>query len=227
VDRGGCHQENARRLLPGAYCPAQIVACGEVELVHGGNEFNQQGWRHAKPYIQIAEDSIGASRAAAERCAPSVQVVDKGIVVEPAPVAMAPKPVDVSANVLFNFDKRDMQNVRELTRQKLDELITRITSGEITVTSIALVGNADRSNNTGDQDYNVKLSIDRANVVREYMVGRGIERRLITTTALADKAPVQGCDEQGHTVLEFRECLLPNRRVEVHVLGTHGVPVRP
>ena len=38
----------------GAVCAAQKVACGEVELVHAGNELNQQGWRHANPYIQIA-----------------------------------------------------------------------------------------------------------------------------------------------------------------------------
>ena len=40
---------------PGFACAQQAVACGEVELVHAGNEFNQQQWRHAKPYIQIAE----------------------------------------------------------------------------------------------------------------------------------------------------------------------------
>ncbi|MGB0867199.1 MAG: hypothetical protein ACPGSC_11855, partial [Granulosicoccaceae bacterium] len=31
--------------LPGFSCAAQQISCAEVELVHAGNEFNQQGWR--------------------------------------------------------------------------------------------------------------------------------------------------------------------------------------
>ena len=30
-------------------CAWKQVACAEVELVHSGNELNQQDWRHAKP----------------------------------------------------------------------------------------------------------------------------------------------------------------------------------
>jgi OmpA-OmpF porin, OOP family len=37
---------------PGWRCAEQKTACAEVELVHAGNEFNQQQWRHAKPYVQ-------------------------------------------------------------------------------------------------------------------------------------------------------------------------------
>jgi OmpA-OmpF porin, OOP family len=33
---------------PGFRCAAQKTACAEVELVHAGNEFNQQQWRHEK-----------------------------------------------------------------------------------------------------------------------------------------------------------------------------------
>jgi OmpA-OmpF porin, OOP family len=217
-------EAQAVKQMPGGYCPAQIVACGEVELVHAGNEFNQQGWRHAKPYIQIAEDNIGASRSAAERCAPA----PVGVAPPPLPVAViAPSPVDVSVNVLFNFDKRDIPNVRAMTKQRLDDLIGRIKSGEIKPTSIALVGNADRSNHTGDRTYNMRLSVDRADIIRDYMVQQGVDRSLMVTSALADTAPVQFCNEHGHSLAEFQECLLPNRRVEVHVLGVRGAPVEP
>jgi hypothetical protein len=43
---------------PGLRCAAQKLACAEVELVHAGNEQAQQQWRHAKPYVQIAEDLL-------------------------------------------------------------------------------------------------------------------------------------------------------------------------
>ena len=58
------------------------MACGEVELVHAGNEFNQQQWRHAKPYIQIAEDWVSDAEASTRQCgaAPAVLPVDTVIV---------------------------------------------------------------------------------------------------------------------------------------------------
>ena len=49
-------------------CAQQLAACAEVELVHAGNEHNQLGWRHARPYIQIAEDQVGDAARAAELC---------------------------------------------------------------------------------------------------------------------------------------------------------------
>ncbi len=42
----------------GAQCVAARVACAEVDLVHASNEHKQQGWRHARPYVQIAEDQL-------------------------------------------------------------------------------------------------------------------------------------------------------------------------
>ncbi len=38
----------------GLQCVADKLACAEVELVHAGNEQRQQGWRHARPYLQLA-----------------------------------------------------------------------------------------------------------------------------------------------------------------------------
>lgn len=58
---------------PGLGCAAQKTACAEVALVHAGNEFSQQGWRHAKPYVHLAEDGIDAAEALARNCRPSTQ----------------------------------------------------------------------------------------------------------------------------------------------------------
>jgi OmpA-OmpF porin, OOP family len=41
---------------PNFACAAQKVAQLEVQLVWAGHEYAESGWRHAKPYIQIAED---------------------------------------------------------------------------------------------------------------------------------------------------------------------------
>ncbi len=66
-------QAAALRSHPGRACAEQQVACAEVELVHAGNEHNQLGWRHARPYIQIAEDRLGAAAQAAAQCPPVPQ----------------------------------------------------------------------------------------------------------------------------------------------------------
>lgn len=54
----------------GKACSAQYVACAEVALVHAGNEYQQQGWRHARPYVQRAEDQLEHAGAQAESCLP-------------------------------------------------------------------------------------------------------------------------------------------------------------
>ena len=66
----------------------QRTACSEVELVHAGNQYNQQQWRHAKPYVQIAEDQLFEAERQAEACLPSAA---PAAVVAPAP-APAPAP---------------------------------------------------------------------------------------------------------------------------------------
>jgi OmpA-OmpF porin, OOP family len=201
-------------------CAEQKTACAEVELVHAGNEFNQQQWRHAKPYVQIAEDLIGDAQRAAEACVPPPAPV-VAIVAPPAPViAPAPVPVNAAANVLFNFDKRDLSNIRPYTKDQLDTLIAQIKSASITVSSIKLIGHADRLNSTGDANYNIKLSQDRVETVRAYMISRGVPANLISTEFKADTQQIEACTKaKFRSNAELQECLLPNRRVEVLLSG--------
>ena len=78
----------------GFRCAQQKLACGEVELVHAGNEQNQQQWRHAKPYVQTAEDLLGEARELAEACAapaaPAVAAAPAAQRGAAVPVAAAP-----------------------------------------------------------------------------------------------------------------------------------------
>ncbi len=202
-------------------CAEQKTACAEVELVHAGNEFNQQQWRHAKPYVQIAEDLIGDAQRAAEACVPAPQVARVVPPPTPAPLIVpAPLPVNASANVLFNFDKRDLGNVRAYTKDQLDTLIAQVKSRGITVSSIRLIGHADRLNSTGDANYNTKLSQDRVETIRAYMVGQGVPANLISTEFKADSQQIEACTKaKFRSTSELQECLLPNRRVEVVLSG--------
>ncbi len=205
---------------PGWRCAEQKTACAEVELVHAGNEFNQQQWRHAKPYVQIAEDLIGDAQRAAEACIPAPVAAVVPRVAPPAPVVATAVPVSAATNVLFNFDKRDLANVRAYTKDQLDTLIGQVKGGSITVSTIRLIGHADRLNSTGDANYNTKLSQDRVETIRAYMVSQGVPANLISTEFKADTQQIEACTKaKFRSNAELQECLLPNRRVEVVLSG--------
>jgi outer membrane protein OmpA-like peptidoglycan-associated protein len=184
---------------PGFECAQQAVACGEVELVHAGNEFNQQQWRHSKPYIQIAEDLTNDAEALARQC-----------VVEPA-ITPAQEAV-LTANVVFDFDKDRQGNIRAESLRGLDDVLRRVGEEKRTITGVQLVGHADRLKGPTDQ-YNQGLSERRAQTVRQLLISRGIAADSINYEWRGDSEQVQACD--GMSGAKLRECLLPNRRVEV------------
>ncbi len=212
----------------GFACASQQLACAEVELVHAGNEFNQQQWRHAKPYVQIAEELLAEGSAAAAACAPVVPVESAGAAPLPPPVAApvptaAPQPstrlFSLSVAVLFDFNQSTPEHIRAFSRAELDALLARIQSEGITVDSLRLVGFADRLNRTGDKAYNQKLSERRVNTVRELLVAQGLVVSGTVVDAKGDTVPVAACTGAFKSQVDTEECLLPNRRVEVELKG--------
>jgi OmpA-OmpF porin, OOP family len=211
----------------GFACAAQKVACAEVELVHAGNEFNQQQWRHAKPYIQIAEDLIADAQEAVQACLPPPKAVMPAVIEAPKPAAVAVKEmapavmsVSLSANALFNFDKRDLANVRPYTKDQIDAMLVQLKAG-VAVQSIRLVGHADRLNSTGNAQYNQKLSEDRVETIKGYLVNAGVAASVIRTEFKAESEPIEACAKaKFRSTAELQECLLPNRRVEIVISGT-------
>lgn len=63
-------RSEALKRHPGFQCAAAKIGCAEVELVHSGNEHKQQGWRHAMPYVQIAEGLFAEGERLAMACMP-------------------------------------------------------------------------------------------------------------------------------------------------------------
>ena len=190
---------------PGFACAQQAVACGEVELVHSGNEFNQQQWRHSKPYIQIAEDLVNDAEALARQC---------GGPASPAATPAAQLPL--VANILFEFDRDRRGDIRTYSLESLDRALARIAEEKLELERVELVGHADRMQGQGF-DYNQALSERRAKTVRELLLGRGIAADRIGYSYRGDTEQVQRCE--GVTPrTALLECLLPNRRVEVRFI---------
>lgn len=191
---------------PGFECAQQAVACGEVELVHAGNEFNQQQWRHSKPYIQIAEDLVNDAEALARQCgaAPGPG---------PGPVGPAAPAGPLIANVLFEFDRDKYRDIRTYSLESVDRALATIKDEKLALAGVALVGHADRMQGRG-YDYNQGLSERRAQTVRELLIGRGIDPTKIRYEYRGHTQQVQQC-EGVKPRAALLECLLPNRRVEV------------
>lgn len=190
---------------PGFVCAQQAVACGEVELVHAGNEYNQQQWRHAKPYIQIAEDWVSDAEALSRTC---------GAAPNGAAAAVPVAPV-LTANVLFEFDRSGAKDIRAYSLKSLDRELARLPEEGLVLTQVELVGHADRLQGRG-HDYNQALSEKRAQTVRALLQQRGIDASLIQYSFKGDSEQVQTCEgvKPGPTL---QECLIPNRRVEVRL----------
>jgi len=147
---------------------------------------------------------------------------DPDLAKKPAPPAPAPaatpKPaaqkVTLAADALFDFDKAVL---RPEGKAKLDDVSGKLKDIKLEV--IIAVGHADR---LGSDQYNQKLSEKRAEAVKAYLVGKGVEPNRVYTEGKGEKQPVTGdkCGKSDKRTKQLVECLQPDRRVEIEVIGT-------
>ncbi len=134
----------------------------------------------------------------------------------PAPAAVKPtgEKITVAADALFDFDKAVL---RPEGKAKLDELVSKAKAVKLEV--ILAVGHTDR---LGSDSYNQKLSEKRAASVKEYLVAKGIEANRVYTEGKGEKQPVTGgkCGKSDKKTKALIDCLQPDRRVDIEVIGT-------
>lgn len=132
----------------------------------------------------------------------------------PAPVAQAPviEKVSLQSDVLFEFDKAQL---RPEGQKELDQLAERIKDAQ--VESVLAVGHADR---IGPEQYNDKLSAERAEAVKQYLAQKGIEQQRVQAQGVGESQPVTGDQCKGIKGSKLISCLQPDRRVEIEVRGT-------
>jgi len=138
----------------------------------------------------------------------------------PAPAlapAVAPKPVpqkvSFSADALFAFDKAVL---KPEGKTELDGLVTNLSGVEYD--KIHVTGHTDR---IGSDQYNQKLSEERANAVREYLISKDIPANRITVAGMGESQPAtQASDCTGPRSQKLITCLQPDRRVDIEVAGT-------
>lgn len=197
----------------GAACVAAQAACLEVQLVWMGHEYAEGGWRHANPYIGMAETL--AARMEAEQAACATPAA--------APVAAAPAPVVtervierlvLATDAVFQFGRSGLNDIGAAGRARLDVIAERA-RGLQGIERIVLVGHTDR---LGDTDYNQALSLRRASAVRDHLVSRGLDAALFTVEGKGASEPVKTCADSLPRAALI-SCLQDNRRVEVEIRG--------
>jgi OOP family OmpA-OmpF porin len=157
---------------------------------------------------------------AIEECDPDLVKKTAPPAAQPAAVTPPPPPpkpaaqkVTLAADALFDFNKADL---RAEGKAKLDKLAGDIKGIKLEV--IIAVGHADRF---GTDAYNQKLSEKRAAAVKAYLVGKGIEPNRVYTEGKGEKQPITKADQcKGPKSKKTIDCLQPDRRVEIEVIGT-------
>ena len=151
----------------------------------------------------------------------------------PAPKKVAEKPKEKPAKpkILNVEEKIELQGMpfakAEMTADNKKELDTFLgglrkatkARGEVRFGAVVVTGHTDR---IGSLKYNMKLSERRAVVVKDYLVSTGVDQKVIFWEGKAFKQPIpvtKFCDNKMKRK-QLIECLAPNRRVTLEIVGT-------
>jgi OmpA-OmpF porin, OOP family len=154
----------------------------------------------------------------------------------PKPKAAAPKPkakppAKKAKPKLLNIEQKiELQGMpfgkAEMTgdnKAELDKFLASLRKatkarGPVTIGAVVVTGHTDR---IGSLKYNMKLSERRAVVVKDYLVSAGVDQKVIFWEGKGPKQPIpvtKFCDNKMKRK-QLIECLSPNRRVTVEVVG--------
>ncbi len=115
-------------------------------------------------------------------------------------LAATPEP-PISFILYFKLDKTDLTPASE---KELPKVISAISQREFP--NISVIGHTDRS---GDEEYNYRLALRRAEAIRDILVKAGFDPKTIDVTSHGENNPLV---ETADGVIELK-----NRRVEVTV----------
>jgi OOP family OmpA-OmpF porin len=180
--------------------------------------------------------AVIAAVALVAGCASEPEKKPEPAPVAPKPVAAAPKPVEkpvekkAKPEFLNVEEKIELQGMpfakAEMTpdnRSELDKFMAALRKATkareaVNISAVVVTGHTDR---IGSLKYNMGLSERRAVVVKDFLVSQGVDQKVIFWEGKAFKQPIpvtKFCDNKMKRK-QLIECLAPNRRVTVEVVG--------
>jgi OOP family OmpA-OmpF porin len=190
-------------------------------LLDGSGEFVKNGfgecWRLGAwtPALAMGPCDIALQLAVVVPPQPAPPPVAAAPTPLPAPVPLVPVAQNLrySGDALFGFDKATLQPEGKTV---LDDLVRELRGA--TYDKVIVIGHTDR---LGSAAYNQKLSDQRAQTVRDYLVGQSVGANVIEARGLGETQPTEetaAC--KGNTKsAKLIACLQPDRRVEVEMQG--------
>jgi OOP family OmpA-OmpF porin len=160
-------------------------------------------------------DLVAKKPAASASPAPAPAPKAAAPAAKPKPEAAKPLPqkINFSADALFDFNAATL---RPEGKAMLDDLMRVLQGANYEV--ILAIGHADR---IGNAAYNQKLSLRRANAVKQYLVEKGIAPNRIYADGKGETQPLtKPADCRMKDRKALIACLQPDRRVDVEVSGT-------
>lgn len=184
------------QLKQNALCPVPEYDCAEVSLTGAEYETRENYLNHAKHFLDEANQLIAKGQEKANLCKKPL-----------------PEVLNLSADVLFAFDSAKLTSAGQTT---LVEFANQLTANYAKIGKIHIAGFTDR---IGSDSYNNKLSINRAEAVKQQILINApiLRESQIEANGYGKYQPLKNCAGKKITN-ELKACLQPNRRVEISII---------
>jgi outer membrane protein OmpA-like peptidoglycan-associated protein len=157
-----------------------------------------------RPYVYLLGGAVTLALAGCHTAAPQPTPLPAP---EPQAAPATPTQQNLSADALFAFGKARLKSA---DNTELDALADKLKAAA-QIDSVQVLGYTDR---IGSEQANQKLSAQRAEAVRDYLVAHGVPAGVIRTEGRGAADPVADCpDQKGGKLIA---CLAPNRRVVIN-----------
>jgi OOP family OmpA-OmpF porin len=176
------------------------------------------------PALAIAEcDPDLVKKPAAAKAAPAKPETKPEAKAKPEAKPKKPQMLNIEEKIELQgmeFNKAEMTADNKADLDKFLGALQKPTKARAAVQfgAVIVTGHTDR---IGSMKYNMKLSEKRAITVKDYIVSKGIDNKLIFWEGKGPKQPIpvtKFCDNKMKRK-QLIECLAPNRRVTVEVVG--------
>lgn len=192
-----------------------------VRAVGAGVCVRTSDWTPARAVAECDPDLV---KKPAPKPKPAVKPAVKP---KPKPKPPAKKPKPKMLNIEQKIELQGMPfgkaQMTEDNKKELDKFLASLSKatkvrGPVQIGAVIVTGHTDR---IGSLKYNMKLSERRAVVVKDYLISKGIDQKLIFWEGKGPKVPIpvtKFCEPKMKRK-QLIECLSPNRRVTVEVVG--------
>jgi hypothetical protein len=160
--------------------------------------------------------AAGLSSQAAARDVHHRWCAEEAPVAQPVVAEPQVERINLSADALFRFNQSDAADMLPEGKATLDRLAENLVSCQAHIDGIALTGHTDR---LGSEQYNYNLGLQRAQTVKNYLQGKGVQAPISVASA-GESQPVTTACTGTRATAALKACLQPDRRVTVDISGT-------